>query len=176
MKSLSATEQIRTINIEGNKFVFGVPNNWHFEKGKKPIDYKLKHQDGDRECYLCFDCYSDPIPKDELFYRQIELLTELFGDKFLDQSNFSPLMFSEDLDDVTWWCFLWKTGTELELVFAISNKSYGDKSCCSNFLFIQKLESEDFDLDKIITSLIRDYGHLRLNVGFFPRERPSSWW
>ena len=174
LRSLTATEGLIRVNVEGNQFVFGIPNHWHHVEPQTPFEYKLIHEDGKRECYISLGCYDEFLDYELLTEDQVVLIFALYGTEFWKKPShtFFGVESSENSRIVS---FI--LSDRQELVLTVSMRSHHNTTCFNHFIFVHQLGSHDFDsnmnpnfesIQKSLDISIEDFHQMLLNFEFFP--------
>ncbi len=174
LRSLNATEGLIRVNVEGNQFVFGIPNHWHTSNRKRPLTINSLMKTGKRTCYISLGCYDEFLDYEILTEDQVVLIFSLYGTEFWEKPShtFFGVESSEDSRIVS---FI--LSDRQELVLTVSMRSHQNTTCFNHFIFVHQLDSDDFDsnmnpnLESIQKSLdisMEDFYQMLLNFEFFP--------
>lgn len=115
--------EINSVYIgENTKFVFITPADWNLTKEEPPFDYKLVHQDKNRECYLTFSSWDIKINK-EILLEEIRIAAVAkYGEEFWESPNFVFGDLTNESDALAIMSFFWNE--ELVHVWAAKNGEY----------------------------------------------------
>lgn len=162
-----------SLNIVGNQFIISTPIDWTLSDAKEPLDYKLIHKSGTRECYLLLSCFQDFDSSDSgdfLDGEMIDALEALYGEEFWEKSNFSISAIHNDKKDIHAWFFTWDAGDVIESGYVRADTKFTSSSPCTTcIVLIEKINKSHFNPDKQYENLVEDYKTIMSNLLFFKK-------